>query len=40
MSKQTGTTVVVPGSHVVYVSQPQSVAAIIMQAAESVALAA
>jgi pimeloyl-ACP methyl ester carboxylesterase len=41
MSKRAGATVVeVAGSHSVYVSQPQSVASIIMQAAKGVALAA
>jgi pimeloyl-ACP methyl ester carboxylesterase len=41
MSKRAGTTAVeVPGSHAVYVSQPEAVAAIITKAASSVALAA
>jgi pimeloyl-ACP methyl ester carboxylesterase len=41
MSKRVGSTIVkVKGSHAVYVSQPQAVAAIIIKAAKGVALAA
>jgi hypothetical protein len=41
MSKRAGSTIAeVDGSHAVYVSQPQAVAAIITQAAQAVALLA